>query len=360
MCASQFSIIGGGSLGPEAPLVAICAALGGFVSRRIFHQTNRNLVRKHTLMGMAGALAAFFGSPLGGSLFALEVNSRFGIEYFEHTIEAIFAAEATLVVFRGLAQMPLEPIWEISMPKLAFAEPKLVVYGAGLGLVGSMIAYCFAQLHFRVMAMYGRLDLLRNERAVYRALLGCVVVVILGMFIPQTMFWGEFEFQAISTMGPASQLDHIWPTSGLIGFEMDNGWKALVVGFAKLIAISFTVSGGYRGGYIFPAMASGAAFGRAIYCICPFIPVQICVLCLAGAINVAITRTAVSTTLILAYLAGEPNSTSAVLAACLVSLFATGYMPFIKTQMARADIDSSLYHCEQSPVISDHDDDGHV
>ena len=36
--------------------------------------------------GMAGALAAFFGCPLGGSLFAMEVNSRFGIEYFEHTI----------------------------------------------------------------------------------------------------------------------------------------------------------------------------------------------------------------------------------------------------------------------------------
>lgn len=52
--ASMFSIVGGGSLGPEAPLVAICAALGGGVSRRIFKQNNRNVVRKHTLMGMAG------------------------------------------------------------------------------------------------------------------------------------------------------------------------------------------------------------------------------------------------------------------------------------------------------------------
>jgi H+/Cl- antiporter ClcA len=75
--ASLFSIVGGGSLGPEAPLVAICAALGGFISRRIFKQRNRNVVRKHTLMGMAGALAAFFGVPLGGALFALEVNSPF-------------------------------------------------------------------------------------------------------------------------------------------------------------------------------------------------------------------------------------------------------------------------------------------
>jgi len=50
VCASQFSILAGGSLGPEAPLVAICASLGGFISRRVFGVTERNLVRKHTLM----------------------------------------------------------------------------------------------------------------------------------------------------------------------------------------------------------------------------------------------------------------------------------------------------------------------
>jgi hypothetical protein len=49
VCASQFSIVGGGSLGPEAPLVAICAALGGFVSRNVFKVSERNLVRKHTV-----------------------------------------------------------------------------------------------------------------------------------------------------------------------------------------------------------------------------------------------------------------------------------------------------------------------
>jgi H+/Cl- antiporter ClcA len=48
--ASQFSILAGGSLGPEAPLVAICAALAGFISRTVFRQTSRNIVRKHTLM----------------------------------------------------------------------------------------------------------------------------------------------------------------------------------------------------------------------------------------------------------------------------------------------------------------------
>jgi len=215
-------------------------------------------------------------------------------------------------------------------------------------------------MHFRVMAMYTTLGLMRNERAVYRALLGCVVIVTLGMLIPQTMFWGELEFQQIATMSPTRELGHIWPTSGLIGFEMDNGWKAFIVGITKMIAISFTISGGYRGGYIFPAMASGAAFGRALYYVCPFIPVQVCVLCLAGAINVAITRTSIATTLILVYLSGEQNSCSAVLASCLVALFATGYMPFIKTQFVRADIDACLYHDEDAAAIEEEVQEGHV
>ena len=60
--------------------VAICASFAGYVSRNVFGMTQTNLIRKHTLMGMSSALAAFFGVPLGGSLFALEINNRFGIE----------------------------------------------------------------------------------------------------------------------------------------------------------------------------------------------------------------------------------------------------------------------------------------
>jgi len=344
VCASMFSILGGGSLGPEAPLVAICAALGGFVSRRVFKQRSRNVVRKHTLMGMAGALAAFFGSPLGGSLFALEVNSRFGIEYFEHTVEAIFSGEVCLVVFRALSGLPIRSIWIIAEPTLASANPLDVLTGAFIGLLGAGVAACFSSLHFKVMDVFGNMGLLVNSRAVYRGLLGGSVIVLLGMLIPHTMFWGEFEFQTIATMAPAANLEFIRPTSGLIGFEMDSGWKALIVGIAKIIAISFTVAGGYRGGFIFPFFAAGAAFGRALTSVFPGIPVQLACLCFAASINVSITRTCLSSSIILCYLSGEQQAMPGVLAASLVSLFATSYMPFIKTQIVRSDLDSSLFY----------------
>lgn len=352
VAASQFSILGGGSLGPEAPLVAISAALGGFISRTVFGQTNRNLVRKHTLMGMAGALAAFFGVPLGGSLFALEVNSRMGAEYFEHVMESILCGEICLAVFRACAGLPIESIWKLTEVKLHDSSSLDIVYGAVLGLVGATIAWLFAQFHKMVLAIFAKYHLIGNttinrQNAIKRAMAGAVVVVGLGILVPHTMFWGEYEFQTIATLGPANDLHHIWPTNGgvpFLHFELhDNAWSPLLVGIAKLVAISFTVAGGYRGGYIFPAFAAAAAFGRTISYLCPFIPVQLCVLCMAAALNVALTRTAIATTLILAYLSGEQAAMPSITAAALVSLFVTAYMPFIQTQSSRSDLEDAIF-----------------
>ncbi len=347
--ASLFSILAGGSLGPEAPLVAICGAIGGFISRRIFRQKYVNVVRKHTLMGMAGALAAFFGVPLGGSLFALEVCSRFGVEYFEHLIESIFCGEICLVVFRSLSGLSIAPIWDLSgeSGRLFDINPWLVFGGGFIGLVGAFVAYIFATFHWANMSMFAYLQLLDNSRAVYRAWLGGFFIILIGVLVPQTLFWGEDEIQIVSTWSPAKDLPNVWPTTGSSGFEMNSAWTSFVVGMAKLVAISFTVAGGLRGGYIFPLMMAGSCFGRTIHCfLSDAVPLQICVLCMAAGINVAITRTVLASTLILSFLSGEPCALPSILMASLCSLFATAYLPFIKSQITRSDIDHSLYHRE--------------
>lgn len=324
VAASQMSIVGGGSLGPEAPLVAICASIAGWVSRSLFKQRYKNVVRKHTLCGMACALAAFFGVPLGGSLFALEINNRLGYEYFEHALAAIFSGTICLVVFRGLAGLPIGPIWEISKVHIASSSAWMVCVGTVLGLYGAFLAFLFARGHKALVKYLGSKGL--NDKPVPLAIVGGVVICMLGVFFPHTMFWGEFEFQTISSLSPAKALPHIWPTSGMIGFEITNACTALLAGFAKLVAISFTVAGGYRGGFIFPFFAAGAAFGRAAVFLFPSIPPAVACLCVAAGINVSITRTALATPLILAALAGELNSSPAVLAASLSAAFITVYM----------------------------------
>ena len=48
--------------------------------------------------------------------------------------------------------------------------------------------------------------------------------------------------------------------------------------------------------------------------------------------------------------AGEQLALPAVLTASVVSLFATSYMPFIKSQIARSDIDCQI-HLSRKTVI---------
>ena len=241
-------------------------------------------------------------------------------------------------------------------------------------MLGAAAAFLFANFHWRLMAFFGKLGLLDDDNrfAVPRVLLGVSGVLFFGMLIPQTMFWGEFEFPVLATLSPVSALPHVWPTSGLLNFEMDSCLKCLLVGFCKLLAISFTVAGGYRGGFIFPFFTAGAAFGRALCFPFPNLSPVISTLCFAAGvsivsascfgisytilltlnapplllpnqINVAITRTALATSLILAFLSGEQLALPSILAASIASLFATSYMPFIKSQIARSDIDHSLY-----------------
>ena len=129
------------------------------------------------------------------TIFLVTLPSRFGIEYFEHLMESIFAGEVCVVVFRSLAGLPLGQIWEITPTKLLQTEPILIIIGAGIGLLGASAAFLFANFHWRLMDVFRGLGLLDevNANAVPRILLGASGVVLIGMLVQQTMFWGEFE-----------------------------------------------------------------------------------------------------------------------------------------------------------------------
>lgn len=62
---SIFSIVAGGSLGPEAPIVALSAGVVSYISKDVLNHKGR-MLRYCTLMGMGAALAAFFGVGIGG------------------------------------------------------------------------------------------------------------------------------------------------------------------------------------------------------------------------------------------------------------------------------------------------------
>lgn len=247
----------------------------------------------------------------------------------------------TMVVFRSLAQLPMEALWSFSPNKMSEIAAGDVLLGAALGLLGSLAGMAFIFGHWKLMEAMDYFALLDNRVAIRRALVGATAITVIGIFIPHTMFWSEEEIQQIATGAASKDLGHVFPTRGITGFEMDSAFRCFLTGVAKLLAISFSVAGGYRGGFIFPMFSVGCAFGRALVYIFPSVNLSIACLCLAAGVNVTVTKTSLSTPLVLAFCAGEQYAFPAILTASIVSLLATAYTPFIKTQVEREDIAQS-------------------
>ena len=100
------NICAGGSLGPEAALVSIGGGLATFIS--LFVDLSEAETLFTTMSGMGAGLAAFFGEPVGGALFACEVLHRHGVEYYEAIIPTVIAGLACNWSFRTLANLPQE------------------------------------------------------------------------------------------------------------------------------------------------------------------------------------------------------------------------------------------------------------
>ena len=92
--ASLVSLGFGSSAGPEAPLVDINGGVASWVADRL--KLSQVDSRTLTFCGISAALGAFFGSPLGSALLALELPHSFGLEYYEAIIPVMVAAIAKM------------------------------------------------------------------------------------------------------------------------------------------------------------------------------------------------------------------------------------------------------------------------
>lgn len=71
----SFVVVPGGSLGPEAALLALCGSTTSWLARKVFGARGQ-MLRNCALMGMTAGLAAFFGVALGGLLTVCALAAR--------------------------------------------------------------------------------------------------------------------------------------------------------------------------------------------------------------------------------------------------------------------------------------------
>jgi H+/Cl- antiporter ClcA len=308
--ASLISITFGGSAGPEAPLVQINGSLGSWLGDRLGLPTE--IVRTLTFCGMGAALGAFFGAPLGGALFALEIPHRRGLEYYEAMVPAAISATLAWLVFRSITRLSFGKLYHLNLS--LSVTPHTVWIAALCGLLGAAMATLFVAL-FRAVEHAARP--LEHRPILLGAIGGICIGIIAGVY-PQTLFFGEL--QGAELLEGGVQMGAI----ALLGLAL-----------AKMLAVGCTLHSGFRGGFIFPLFFIGAATGFALCAIFPGIPAPLAALCTMAAVNVAVTKTPVSTTVILLTLSGLAIAPLLVIAS-FVSFLLTTRVALIRTQRSRA------------------------
>lgn len=322
VASSLVSISFGGSAGPEAPLVQIVGSLGSWLGDRL--RLYGHLVRTLTFCGMAAALGAFFGAPLGGALFALEIPHRRGLEYYEALIPSLVAAGLSFVVFRAFVGSEGVLYHFGAVPEVSLLT---VGQGIGLGVLGAGAGVVFVFL-FQGM---GRLAERLEGRPLLLATLGGLAIGGIAELFPAdfpvtTLFWGEFQIQDLL----ASEGELI----GRYGWRLAAG-ALLLLALAKMLAIGFTLHSGFRGGFIFPLFFIGATAGLALSVVTQhWISPAVAMLCMMAATNVAVTKTPISSSIILTTLSGT-SMLPVIGAASFASFLLTTRVSLIRTQRSR-------------------------
>ena len=304
--SSLLCVASGGSLGPEAPLVQVTGSTGTTIGK-IFRLKGEEL-RSLSIAGMASGFTALFGAPLGGSLFSLEIlHHKHAVEYYQAIIPALVASGFSYVVFAAIVHLGLGPMWNLPAYEMATVfDFAWAVFFAGIAtLVGWGFIFC-AKFFEKIFT--------KLKAPIYvKTLIGGILLGTIAFYIPLTRYFSHFEINELLTG------------------DLTMEFLAAVLIF-KILAIVITVTSGWRGGFIIPLFFCGTALGLLIHSIFPSISLSLTIVSCMAAINSCVTRTPMSTTILLATLTGFTYFIP-ILFASLTGYFLAPRIPFIGAQM---------------------------
>lgn len=232
LIASALTIGSGGSAGREGPVALIAAGIGsGYATLTDRSDQDRRLL---LLIGMSAGLAAIFRSPIGTAIFAIEVlysEMDFETDALLYTMLASIVAYAVNGVFSGFT--PLFRIPALAVPG-TFDFGWYALLGVAAGLVATLIPVVF----YGVRDGFHRLGV----PAMWKPAIGGVLVGVIALAVPEVIGGG-----------------YGWMQQAIDG-KIVAGTLLLLV-FAKVIAMSLTVSSGGSGGVFAPSLFVGTMLG---------------------------------------------------------------------------------------------------
>lgn len=235
----------GGSVGKEAVVAVLCAAIGSALAdARGMSRRNRRVL---LVAGCGAGVGAIFKCPLGGALFACTVLYRepdIEADGLMPSIVASVTAYSVFVSIGGLGHRLLT-----GTGSLAFSRPAELPAYLILGLACACVGVLFS-LSIRGVSFLSRS--LRLPRSLAPMAAGLLVGVV-ACAVPQVMD-SRYEFVQNS-------LDHAW-----LGTRIPlSKWAALfaAVALAKVAATSLMIGTDTAGGLFGPVVFMGGIVGAA-------------------------------------------------------------------------------------------------
>lgn len=303
--SSLLCISSGGSLGPEAPLVQVTGSTGTWLGK-IFRLKGEEL-RSLSIAGMASGFTALFGAPLGGSLFSLEIlHHRHAVEYYKAIIPAFVASCFSYIIFALIIHLGLGAIWNLSPYEM---ETKFdFAYAVFFALIATVAGWGFIYCVKSFKLLFKKF----NSPIYVKTLIGGIILGTIAYYLPITRYFGHHE------------INELLATEFSLQF-------LLAIFIFKIIAIAVTVTSGWRGGFIIPLFFVGTTLGLILHHFFPSVDLSITIVSCMAAINSCVTRTPMSTTILLSALTGF-SSLVPIMFASLTGYFFAPKIPFISSQ----------------------------
>ncbi len=220
----------GGSVGREAPIAQIGAAIGSAVGQ--FLKVSASRMRIFVACGAAGGIAAVFNAPIGGVFFSLEVLLG---DFSAATFAPIVIAS---VISTAVSRMLLGNVLIFQVPPYILSGFQDLVVSAVLG------AFCGLAAIFFMRALESAEKQFSSSRIPLwaRAAVGGGMTGLIAIFFPQVLGTDT------TTLDAAFGGTFPW-------------FLLLLIGYLKIVATSFSLGSGGSGGVLGPAVFIGGILG---------------------------------------------------------------------------------------------------
>lgn len=280
----------GGSAGREGTAVQIGGAIADQFSKRFgIESIDRKII---LIAGISGGFSAVFGTPLAGTIFAIEVLAR-GRERYAYLLPsfltAVVADQTCHFVGAKHTEYMVSFVPDLSLTLLFWAILCGVIFGIA-SLAFSKTVHFFSA-SFKKIFNYPPI----------RPLAGGVVIAIIVYLMGTTKYIG---------LGIPTIIDSFNNTLPPYDFAI------------KLLLTTFTLGAGFKGGEVTPLFFIGATLGNALAF---FVPIPLALLAAMGFVAVfsGATNTPLACTIMGIELFGMETGVFIAIA-CFVAFFASG------------------------------------